>query len=98
MDQVIREFIREMKLSQGLNTQRVYAAWDAVSGVSRYTVGRNFSKGVLYVTLSSSVVRNQLYFQIGTITKKLNEALQEDPLFTPPEKDKGPFVKSVVLR
>jgi len=38
MDQLIPLYIRALKLSAGLNTQRVFAAWDAVSGVAGQTL------------------------------------------------------------
>ena len=36
MDELVREYIREMKLSSGLNTQRIFAAWDDASGAARF--------------------------------------------------------------
>ena len=51
MDEIIPMFIRSMKLSAGHNTQRVFAAWDAVSGVPAYSLRKFFRDGKLYVTL-----------------------------------------------
>ncbi|MDE5731816.1 MAG: DUF721 domain-containing protein [Bacteroidales bacterium] len=96
MDELVREFIKEMRLSSGVNRLRVAEAWNAVSGASRYTLGVNFDKGVMYCTISSSVVRNQLYFQRDSLVKSLNEHLGNDPLFVC-EWD-GPVVKSLILR
>lgn len=32
MDELVKQYIRSMKLAAGLNTQRIFAAWDACSG------------------------------------------------------------------
>ena len=47
MEELIGQYIREMKLASGFNRQRVFEAWDAVSGASRYTIGRFFRDGML---------------------------------------------------
>ena len=65
MDRLVQEFIREMKIASGVNKCRAAEAWNQVSGASRYTLDVNLEKGILYVTLNSSVARNQLYFQRG---------------------------------
>ncbi|MBQ8021565.1 MAG: DUF721 domain-containing protein [Bacteroidales bacterium] len=95
MDELVSQFIRDMKLSSGLNKQRVYAAWDRVTGAAPYTLSKTFGKGVLYVTLSSSVIRSQLYFQRKEIAGRINAALAEDELFTG---EAAGFVKSVILK
>ena len=63
MDALVKEFIREMHLSAGLNRQRIEEAWSKVSGAGMYTLDLRYDKGVLYCTINSSMVRNQLYFQ-----------------------------------
>lgn len=95
MDELVSQFIRDMKLSSGLNKQRVYAAWDRVTGAAPYTLSKTFGKGVLYVTLSSSVIRSQLYFQRKEIAGRINAALAEDELFIG---EAAGFVKSVILK
>ena len=82
MEQVVKEFIHSMKLTSGLNTQRVFAAWDACSGAGPYTLKRFYRGGKLYITLSSSVIRNQLYFQTDALVRKMNAFLEADELFT----------------
>lgn len=95
MEELIERFIREMKLSNGLNRQRVYAAWDTVTGAAPYTLSKQFAKGILFVTLSSSVVRNQLFFQRADIARRINETLAGDELFTG---EAAGYVKSVILK
>ena len=97
MDKVVQEFIKSMKLAAGLNTQRIYAAWDACSGAGPYTLKRFFRGGKLYITLSSSVIRNQLYFQRAVLIEKMNAYLSQDSLFTADNKSVG-FITDLILR
>lgn len=95
MEQLVQDFIREMKLASGVNKHRAFDAWNTVSGASRYTLDVALEKGVLYVTLNSSMARNQLYFQRDVILTKINEFLDNDPMFV---KGEGPAIKSIVLK
>ena len=81
MEELVQMFIKSMKLSAGLNTRRIFEAWDAASGASRYTLRRYFRDGKLYITLNSSMVRNQLGFQNAELVDRINEILREDELF-----------------
>lgn len=98
MDELVKQFIRQMRLSSGLNRQRVDDAWNQVSGASRYTLATDFSDGTLYCTLSSSIVRNQLYFQKDFILKEINEFLKKDELCIWDWEAKGDCVKVLVLK
>lgn len=82
MDEVVKQYIKSMKLAAGLNTQRIFAAWDACSGAGEFTLKRYFRDGKLYITLSSSVVREQLRFQKDDLVEKMNHFLSQDTLFT----------------
>ena len=85
------------KLTSGLNTQRIFAAWDAASGAGRYTVRRFFRDGRLYITVDSSVVRSQLSFQRDTLIEKINALLAQDELFTRDDARVG-IVKELILK
>ena len=61
MDKIVEAYIKSMKIAAGLNTQRVFAAWDACSGAGPYTLRRFYRGGKLYITLSSSVMRRTCY-------------------------------------
>ena len=96
MEKLVQDFIREMKISAGLNRQRAHEAWNEVSGAGRYTLDVSLDRGILYVTLNSSMARNQLYFQREVLLQKVNEYLEKDELFvgTPG----APAIKSIVLK
>lgn len=97
MNELIAQYIREMKLATGFNRQRVFEAWDVVSGASLYTIDRFFRDGMLYCTMSSSVVRNQLYFQRDVLVQKMNEYLEKDDMLVRDSKS-GPVIKNLILR
>ena len=81
MDEVVRDFIKDMKLSAGVNTQCIFEAWDSVSGVSQYTTRKFFRDGILYITLSSSVARARLSSSLDQVMRKVNDKALSDPLF-----------------
>ena len=97
MDEVVRLYIESMKLSPALNTRRIFAAWDAASGAAPYTLKRFFRDGRLYVTLSSSVVRNQLSFQKDALIDKMNDFLSKDSLFAK-EDTRVSYIKELILK
>jgi hypothetical protein len=97
LSDLIREYIQASKLTAGLNTQRIFAAWDAASGAGRYTVRRFFRDGKLYITVDSSVVRSQLSFQRDALLEKINALLVQDELFTCDDPRSG-CVKELILK
>lgn len=97
MDKVVEEFIKSMKITAGLNTQLIFAAWDACSGAGPFTIKRFFRGGKLYITLKSSVIRNQLYFQRDALIEKMNAFLAEDPLFTADNRTVS-FIRELILK
>ena len=97
MDKIVEEYIKSMKIAVGLNTQRVFAAWDACSGAGPFTLKRYFRSGTLYITLNSSVIRNQLSFQKAALIEKMNALLADDRLFTSDNRTVG-YVQELVLK
>ena len=97
MQDLVQMYIKSMKLSSGLNRQRIYEAWNDASGAQKYTLKRYFRDGRLYITVSSSVIRNQLYFQKSVLLEKMNGFLKNDELFTKdglPE----PYISELILK
>lgn len=97
MDVLVSRYIKSMKLAAGLNTQRIFAAWDACSGAGPYTLRRFFRDGKLYITLNSSVIRNQLYFQKDVLVEKMNAHLAQDELFTADNRSVG-YIQQLILK
>ena len=97
MDEVVDMYIKEMRLSSGLNTQRIFAAWDEASGASAHTIRRFFRDGKLYISVSSSVVRRDLSFQKAELIDSMNSILAADPLFTKDDSKVG-YVRELILK
>ncbi len=97
MEELVRQYIKSMRLAAGLNTQRIFAAWDACSGAGPFTLKRYFRGGTLFITLNSSVIRSQLYFQRAELVRKMNAFLSDDELFTADNRSVGE-VRELVLR
>ena len=97
MDELVKQFIKSMRLAAGLNTQRIFAAWDACSGAGPFTLRRFFRGGKLYITLGSSVIRNQLYFQKVELIEKMNAYLSNDELFTEDNRTVS-FIQELILK
>ena len=86
MESLLGRCIRSMGLTPGINTRRIFAAWDEASG-----------SGTLYITVRSSVIRSQLYFQRDLLIEKINTILRTDAMFDPTSQTVG-FVKNIVLK
>ena len=97
MGTLVPMFVRMRGLSAELNTQRVFAAWDEVSGVKDFTLRKFYRDGKLYVTISSSMVRSHLEFQKDSMLSAVNEFLEKDTLFDKSCSKIG-FVKEIILR
>lgn len=97
MDQLVHQYIKSMRLAAGLNTQLIFAAWDACSGAGPFTLRRYFRGGKLYITLGSSVIRNQLYFQRAELIEKMNAYLSNNELFTEDNRTVS-FIQELILK
>lgn len=93
MEELVSLYIKHMRLTSGLNRQRIFEAWDDVSGARQYTLDKFVKDGVLYCRMSSSVVRSKVNLQKDFILELLNAKLQKDSLYDAQEG----FVKSIVL-
>ena len=93
MEELVGMYIKNMRLTAGLNRQRIFAAWDQVSGSSQYTLDKYVKDGVLYCRMSSSVVRSKVRLQKDFILDMLNARLRTDSLY---DSSEG-FVKSIEL-
>ena len=77
MSEALQEFISAHKLQKGIDEVKVKDAWKRLmgQGVNQYTQSLRFREGILYVGLSSSVLREELSLGNSKIIKMLNEEL-----------------------
>jgi len=85
---VLQGFIKNNNLEQGLDKVAISEAWHAVLGtaISKYTTNIILERDVLYVQLSSSVLREELSYGTDKIIRLINEEVGK------------PVVKKLVLR
>ena len=77
---ILKEYIREMKMDRKLKETDLIQSWAELMGatIARYTKGIYLSKGILYLEISSSVVRNELMMLREEIRQRLNEIAGEE--------------------
>ena len=84
---IMKEFIKESKLEKGLDVVQVKELWASLMGptIVNYTTQVDFYKNILYVTLSSAVLKQELALGkqkiIDLINKELQKNLVKDLIF-----------------
>lgn len=88
LGEVLKEFIGNSKLKRGLEKVSAKDAWHQVMGdtISKYTTQVVLEQDILYVQLSSSVLREELSYGREKILQLLNEEIGSD------------MIKKLVLR
>ncbi|MGB7392798.1 MAG: DUF721 domain-containing protein [Pricia sp.] len=88
MGEALREFIKENRLQKGMDKVEVREAWANLmgNGVNNYTSAIELRGDTLFISLSSSVLREELGLGKSKIITMLNEELGRD------------LVKKLVLR
>lgn len=84
----LSEFVSSNKLEKGLQQVQVRDVWSREMGpaIEKYTTALKYEREVLYVSLSSSVLREELSYGKEKIVRMLNDALGKD------------LIKKLVLR
>lgn len=88
LSEALNEFIKENKLQKGMDKVDVRDAWVNLmgNGVNNYTTAVELRNETLFVSLSSSVLREELSLGKSKIIKMVNEELGRE------------LVKKLVLR
>ena len=88
LSDALREFIKENRLQKGIDKVDARGAWEKLmgNGVNNYTTSIELKNDVLYVSLSSSVLRQELSMGKSKIIALLNEELGKE------------LIKKLVLR
>ena len=75
LSDVIRQVLKEQHLDKPLNEKRLIDAWPVVLGnnIMQYTSDLSIKKRILYVSLSSSVLRHDLFLSKEEIKNSLNK-------------------------
>ncbi|MCK0157621.1 DUF721 domain-containing protein [Cellulophaga sp. F20128] len=77
---VLQDFIKENRLERGINVVDTRLAWKNLmgAGVNNYTSAVELRNGTLFVSLTSSVLREELSHGISKIIKMINEDLGKE--------------------
>ena len=77
---ILKEFIKEEQLEDGLNRVRLFNVWNLIVGEvgARATTNKFFRDGILYCTINSSIIRTQLYYRKEDIVAQMNKILNGD--------------------
>lgn len=88
LSEILTQISGEDKFREGLCRQRIYDAFDVLAGpeFSKSVIAHDLRDGTLFCTVSSSVVRSELYPRLEKIKTALNSAVQ------------GETVKKIVLK
>jgi hypothetical protein len=75
LSDVIRQVLVELHLDKPLNEKRLIDAWPLVLGTNivQYTSDLSIRNRILYVSLTSSVLRHDLFMSREEIKKSLNK-------------------------
>lgn len=77
---LLKIFIKENNLDKGIDNLDVRAAWKNLlgPGIVNYTLDILLKRDVLYVALSSPIVREELTYGKSKIIKMINEELGKE--------------------
>ncbi|RDK85523.1 DUF721 domain-containing protein [Marinirhabdus gelatinilytica] len=77
---VLKEFIAVNRLEKGLDKVSIKEAWHNVMGdaISKYTTALSLDRETLFVSLSSSVLREELSYGKEKIITLLNEEVGKE--------------------
>ncbi|MDG5491503.1 DUF721 domain-containing protein [Psychroserpens sp. SPM9] len=80
ISEILKEFVEANKLQSGLDKVDVREAWMNMmgNGVNNYTTDVKLDKDTLYVSLSSSVLREELSYGKQKIIAMLNESIGKE--------------------
>jgi len=77
---LMKDFVKEYGLEQGLERTKIFSSWDKVVGqkYAQMTSYKFFKDGKLFCTINSSVARSQLFMKREQIRAMLNNELGRD--------------------
>lgn len=80
LSEVIREYVKGTSIERKLKEVDVVQGWEDLLGktIAHYTKSISLNNKVLYVEISSSVVKNELFMMREEIRRKINEKAGEE--------------------
>lgn len=80
ISEVLKEYIEQNRMDQKLKEVDVVQNWENLLGktIARYTKNIYIRKQILFVEISSSVVKNELFMMREEICRRINENAGRD--------------------
>ena len=77
---IISKLMKNPKLSERLDNLDVIDVWQEIIGppLAKYITDQKIRKGVLYVKLKSSVVRNELSYKKSEFVSQINQRIGKE--------------------
>jgi len=78
--EALRDYISEMKMERKLKEVDVVQSWESLLGktIARYTRNIYLSRGILFVEITSPVVKNELVMMREEIRLRMNKQAGEE--------------------
>ena len=88
ISKVLEDVISQKHFRVGIDNLRVQEAWVKTMGenIQKYTYNVKFKKGILYIKLKSSVLKEELIFEKNKVINLINQELGKE------------YVKELVLK
>ncbi|OWY21069.1 DUF721 domain-containing protein [Sphingobacteriales bacterium UPWRP_1] len=80
LKEALREFFTLFQLNTKMNNARVQTCWEEVMGktIAHQTGNLQVKNGVLYLSITSAPLKQELYFNREKIVQRLNERIGEE--------------------
>ena len=80
ISKVLEDVISQKHFKVGIDNLRVQEAWVKTMGenIQKYTYSVKFKKGILYIKLKSSVLKEELIFEKNKVIKLINTELGKE--------------------
>ena len=80
ISKVLEDVISQKHFRVGIDNLRVQEAWVKTMGenIQKYTYNVKFKKGILYIKLKSSVLKEELIFEKNKVINLINQELGKE--------------------
>ena len=80
ISKVLEDVISQKHFKVGIDNLRVQEAWVKTMGnnIQKYTYSVKFKKGILYIKLKSSVLKEELIFEKNKVINLINQELGKE--------------------
>ena len=80
ISKVLEDVISQKHFKVGIDNLRVQEAWVKTMGenIQKYTYSVKFKRGILYIKLKSSVLKEELIFEKNKVIKLINTELGKE--------------------